>query len=216
MHPLLRSEFPPLRSLASVPNNLPQQLDTFVGRQREMAEVRALLAKSRLVTILAFGGVGKSRLAIQLGAEILDEYSGGVWLVELAGLAAGGDVSQPVAAVLGVKEPPVGDLIDAIVDALCDRELLLILDNCEHVIDAAARLAKRLLQTSPRLKILATSRDALRPPANGPIYWALCRFQTGATPRPSSLNGTLRSSFSWTARARRMSDSNLPLAPRSP
>ena len=183
VHPLLRSEFPPLRSLASVPNNLPQQLDTFVGREREMAEVRALLAKSRLVTILAFGGVGKSRLALQLGAEILDDYSGGVWLVELAGVAAGGEVSQPVAAVLGVKEPPVGDLIDAIVDALRDRELLLILDNCEHVIDAAARLAKRLLQTSSRLKILATSREALKTAGE----WS---YPLGTLPVPDARDAT--------------------------
>jgi predicted ATPase len=162
VHPRLRSEFPALRSLASTPNNLPQQLNSFVGRERELDEVKTLLGQHRLVTLLAMGGIGKSRLSVQLGAEVLDDFPDGVWLVELAPLTDPGAVPQAVASVLGVKEEAGGAVIDALLRFVRDRCLLVILDNCEHLVDAAADLAKRLLQAGPRVTVLATSRDGLQ------------------------------------------------------
>ena len=161
-HPSLRADFPALRTLESTPNNLPQQLNSFVGREREMAEVRELLRKHRLVTLLAMGGVGKSRLSIQLGAEILDDFPDGVWLVELAPVAESADVPQAAATVLGVKEEPGGGVMESLARFVHERRLLLILDNCEHVVAGAAGLAKRLLQSGPGITVLASSRDPLQ------------------------------------------------------
>jgi predicted ATPase/class 3 adenylate cyclase len=161
-HPSLRAVFPPLRSLEATPNNLAQQLNSFVGRERELAEVRALLAKTRLLTLLGMGGIGKSRLSVQLGAELLDEYPDGVWLVELAPLADSLLVPQALASVLGVKEDQGGSVIDALLRHVRDKTMLVILDNCEHVVHACADLAKRLLQASAGLRILGSSRDMLQ------------------------------------------------------
>jgi predicted ATPase len=162
VHPRLRSAFPPLRSLASTPNNLTQQLNSFIGRERELAEVRKLLGQHRLVTVLAMGGIGKSRLSVQLGAEVLDGYPDGVWLVELAPLTDPSAVPQAIASVLGVREDAGGSITEALLRFVRDRTLLLILDNCEHLVEASADLAKRLLQAGPGVSILATSRDALQ------------------------------------------------------
>lgn len=162
IHPGLRAEFPALRSLEATPNNLAQQLNSFVGRSRELADVRRLLAANRLVTLLGMGGIGKSRLSVQLGAEVLDDYPDGVWLIELAPLADAQLVPQAVASVLGVKEEAGGTVLDALLKFARDRTLLIILDNCEHLVHACADVAKRLLQAGPRVKILATSRDALQ------------------------------------------------------
>ena len=162
VHPRLRTEFPALRSLASTPNNLPQQLNSFIGREREMREIRALLAANRLVTLQAMGGIGKSRLSVQLAAEVLDEYVDGVWLVELAALSDPREVTQAVASVLGVKEEASLPLADALLRFVAERQLLLILDNCEHLIRACADLAKQLLRAGAQMKILATSRDVLQ------------------------------------------------------
>ncbi len=162
VHPGLRGDFPPLRSLEGTPNNLPQQLNSFVGREREVAEVKAMLHSNRLATLLGMGGIGKSRLSVQLGAEVLDEYADGVWLIELAALSDPQLVAQAVASVLGVKEEAGRPVIDALVKFVRDRQLLIILDNCEHVVHACAELTKQLLQAGPRLKILASSRDPLQ------------------------------------------------------
>lgn len=162
VHPQLRTEFPALRSLASTPNNLPQQLNSFIGREREMREIRALLAANRLVTLQAMGGIGKSRLSVQLAAEVLDEYPDGVWLIELAPLSDPGEVAQAIASVLGVKEEASRPLADALAAYVQERRMLLLLDNCEHLVRACADVAKRLLQAAASLKILATSRDVLQ------------------------------------------------------
>jgi predicted ATPase len=162
MHPDLRAQFPPLRSLESTPNNLAQQLNSFVGREREVAEVRERLARSRLLTLQGMGGMGKSRLSVQLGAEVMDDYPDGVWLVELAPLTDPRGVPQAVASVLGVKEEAGQDLGDALLRHVRDRQMLLILDNCEHVLTACAALAKSLLQAGAGVRVLATSRDALQ------------------------------------------------------
>ncbi len=162
VHPRLRADFPPLRSLEATPNNLAQQLNSFVGREREAAEVRALLTANRLVTLLGMGGIGKSRLSVQLGAEVMDDYADGVWLVELAPLSDPQLVAQAVASVLGVKEEAGRPVTEALIKFVRDRQLLIILDNCEHVVHACADLAKQLLQAGPLLKVLASSRDPLQ------------------------------------------------------
>jgi predicted ATPase/class 3 adenylate cyclase len=162
VHPTLRAQFPPLRSLEATPNNLAQQLNSFVGRERELVEVRQLLAKARLLTLLGMGGIGKSRLSVQLGAELLDDYPDGVWLVELAPLADPLLVPQALASVLGVKEERGASVTEALLAYVRDKTLLVILDNCEHVVNACADLAKRLLQAGPGVRVLTSSRDVLQ------------------------------------------------------
>jgi predicted ATPase/class 3 adenylate cyclase len=161
-HAQLRTQFPPLRSLEATPNNLPQQLNSFVGRERELAEAKNRLAKSRLVTLLGMGGIGKSRLSIQLGADLLDDYRDGVWLVELAPLTDPRLVAQAVASVLGVKEDAGHSVQEALLRYVRDKQLLLILDNCEHVVNACAELSKQLMQAGAGVKVLASSRDVLQ------------------------------------------------------
>jgi len=104
MHPQLRDDFPALRTLGSMPNNLPQQMTSFIGRERELAEVKKLLGNNRLVTLLGVGGIGKTRLALQVAAEILESYPDGVWLVELGSITDSLSVRTSVAQVLGVQE----------------------------------------------------------------------------------------------------------------
>jgi len=162
LHPQLRAEFPALRSLEATPNNLAQQLNSFIGRERELDEVRALLAANRLVTLLGMGGLGKSRLSVQLAAEVMDDYPDGVWLVELAPLSDPQLVAQAVASVLGVKEDAGRPVLDALIKFVRDRQLLIVLDNCEHLVRACAEFAKQILQAGPRVKVLASSRDYLR------------------------------------------------------
>ncbi|HSQ82297.1 MAG TPA: tetratricopeptide repeat protein [Casimicrobiaceae bacterium] len=162
LHPKLRAEFPPLRSLEATPNNLPQQVTSFVGRDRELAQARDLLTRGRLLTLLGVGGLGKSRLSLQIAAEMLDAFPDGVWLVELASIADERLVPLSVASALGVKEESGHPVQEALVRYVADRQLLIILDNCEHLIGACAHLAKALLQSGAHVRILATSREALR------------------------------------------------------
>jgi predicted ATPase/class 3 adenylate cyclase len=157
----LPAEFPPLRSLESVPHNLPLQLTSFVGREREMAEVAHLLGQTRLLTLTGVGGTGKTRLALQVAADQLAEYPQGVWLVELAPLADQALVPQTVAAVLGVREDGRRPLLATLTDVLRPKHLLIVLDNCEHLIDACAQLTDALLRACPKVQVLATSREAL-------------------------------------------------------
>jgi predicted ATPase/class 3 adenylate cyclase len=190
VHPRLRSEFPALRSLASTPNNLPQQLNSFVGRERELDEVRAMLGYPtvRLLTLLGMGGLGKSRLSLQAAAEVLDDYPDGVWFVELAPLSDPRSVPQAVASVLGVKEEAGGAVLDALLRFLRDKTLLLVLDNCEHVVQACAELARQVLQSAPRVKLLASSRDALQTAGETVIHVPpLAAPDAGATISPATL-----------------------------
>jgi predicted ATPase/class 3 adenylate cyclase len=161
-HPALRRSFPALRSLVVTPNNLPQQVTSFIGRDGQMAEIKAMLSNSRLLTLLGMGGLGKTRLSLQVAADVIDDYPDGVWFVELAPLADGQRVALAVASVLGVKEEPGHPVQDALAKYVEDRNLLLVLDNCEHLLDACAALVSSLLQAGPRLKVLATSREPLR------------------------------------------------------
>jgi predicted ATPase/class 3 adenylate cyclase len=159
--PGLPASFSALRSLDSLPGNLPVQLTSFVGREREMAEVQRLLAKSRLLTLTGPGGTGKTRLALQAAAEATESFSHGVWLAELAALSDPALLPQTVASVLGVREQPGRALLDTLQDYLRPKRLLLLLDNCEHLMAASAQLASRLLPACPQLKLLTTSREAL-------------------------------------------------------
>ena len=162
MHASLRESFPALRTLEATPNNLAQQLTSFVGRRRELAEVRTLLRNSRLVTLFGAGGIGKTRLSQQLAAEAMDDFPDGVWFVELATLTDPRLVPQSVAFVLGVKEEAGRPVVEALLKYVGDRRLLLILDNCEHLIQACAELTTQLLQAGPHVTILASSREHLR------------------------------------------------------
>jgi predicted ATPase/class 3 adenylate cyclase len=161
LHPQLRADFPALRTLEATPNNLPQQITSFIGREHELAEARELLRKTRLLTLTGAGGLGKTRLSLQLAAEAIDDYPDGVWFVELAPLADGDRVPQALADVLGVKEDAGRPVEEALVKHVGDRTLLVILDNCEHLTDTCAKLAVRLLKAAPRVKILASSREHL-------------------------------------------------------
>jgi predicted ATPase len=142
-------------------HNLPAQLTSFVGREREMAEVRRLLGQTRFLTLTGTGGCGKTRLALQVAADVLDAYPDGVWLVEFAPLAETLLVPQTVAVVLGVREQPGLPTQDVLATHLKPKRCLLVLDNCEHLLDACAALADSLLRACPRLAILASSRESL-------------------------------------------------------
>jgi predicted ATPase/class 3 adenylate cyclase/DNA-binding CsgD family transcriptional regulator len=159
----LRVEFPPLRSLgsAALPNNLPAQLATFIGRGRELAEVRALVESSRLVTLTGAGGCGKTRLGLQVAAELLDGSGDGVWLVELGAVADQDAVAPGVAGALGIAGQPGRPVAETLLDALAPQDILIVLDNCEHLIDACAKTAELILRRCPRVHLLATSREPL-------------------------------------------------------
>jgi predicted ATPase/class 3 adenylate cyclase len=157
----LPTHFPPLRTLDASPNNLPTQLTSFVGREREIAEVERLLGMTRLLTLTGSGGAGKTRLALQVAADLLANYPDGVWLVELAPLADPAVVPQTVASALSLHEQRGRPLLVTLADYLRSRQMLLLLDNCEHLIEACATLADELLRACPQLGILATSREAL-------------------------------------------------------
>ncbi len=158
--PGLPSSFPPLRLPEAYPHNLPAQMTSFIGREAERASARALLSESRLVTLTGPGGTGKTRLALEAAADSRELYPDGTWLVELAALADPALIDQEIAATLGVREDS-GRLRQALLAALRPQAALLILDNCEHLIDAVARLAEALLTLCPKLTVLATSREAL-------------------------------------------------------
>jgi predicted ATPase/class 3 adenylate cyclase len=169
--PPLPVDFPPLRELQATPHNLPQPLNRFIGREALLPGLRDQLATHRLVTLLGTGGIGKSRLAAQLAGEWVagegavdtpDHFVDGVWFVELAPVDDPQRLPQAVASVLGVKEEPGRPLAEALRQHVASRRLLLVLDNCEHVLDAAAALAKTLLQAAAGLTVLATSREPLR------------------------------------------------------
>ena len=141
--------------------NLPAQVSSFIGREVELAEVRALVGGSRLVTLTGAGGAGKTRLGLQVAAGLADGAGDGVWFADLAPLQDPDLVAVTVADVLGVRLEPGRPVLDAVVEAVGGRRLLVLLDNCEHVIGACAKLADALLRGCPSLALLATSREPL-------------------------------------------------------
>lgn len=160
-HPALLEDFPPLRSLNVLPNNLPVRLTSFVGREAEIDQVSRLLGQTRLLTLTGSGGCGKTRLAHQIGAEVLDSYEDGVWWVDLAPRSDPESVPNAIAETLAIKEVPFQPILESVRDSLSQKRLLLILDNCEHLIAACSGLAESLLTSCPELVILATSREPL-------------------------------------------------------
>ena len=159
----LEADFAPLRSLDNpgMPNNLPELVSSFVGREVEVADVRGLVETSRLVTLVGPGGVGKTRLGLQVAADLLDGSGEGVWLVELAAEREPEAVAEAVARTLGIMEQSGRTMPDTLVEALADRYVLIVLDNCEHLIGACAKLAEVVVRGCARVSLLATSREPL-------------------------------------------------------
>ncbi|MBK7975156.1 MAG: tetratricopeptide repeat protein [Deltaproteobacteria bacterium] len=158
----VRDDFPPLKTLDALPNNLPLKLTHFIGRERALAEVAELLARARLVTLTGTGGTGKTRLSLQLAGDVMERFEHGVWFVELAPHTDEQEVPRAVATALGIVELPGKPVTEVLGARLAGEERLVVLDNCEHVIGAAAELAATLLRASPRSRIIATSREPLR------------------------------------------------------
>ena len=143
------------------PNNLPLQVNRFIGREREMTAVRGLLVTTRLLTLTGAGGSGKTRLALQIATDLLEEFAHGVWWVELAALSDPLLVPQVVASVVGIPERAGYTVTEALSDALRPKQLLLVLDNCEHLLAACVQLIETLLHTCSQVRVLVTSREAL-------------------------------------------------------
>ena len=178
--PDLEQEFPALNSLTHATNNLPTQLTSFIGREHELAEAKSRLflsptgspngmlregaggeGSARLLTLIGPGGTGKTRLSIRLGSQLVSEFKDGVWLVELAPISDPALVLQAIASALDVRETPGTPLKSILHDFLREKQLLLILDNCEHLVDASAQAADEFLRVAPDIKIIASSREAL-------------------------------------------------------
>ncbi len=159
----LQAEFAPLRSLGNpaLPNNLPAQLATFIGRERELSDLRGLVGSSRLVTLTGAGGSGKTRLGLQVAAELLDGSGDGVWLVELAAVADEDAVAPAICRALGIATQPGRAVPETLLDALALQDVLIVLDNCEHLIGACAKTADAILRRCPRVHLVATSREPL-------------------------------------------------------
>lgn len=155
------ADFPPLRTLDSFPGNLPAQVSSFIGRAAEVSSVAAALRVSRIVTITGVGGVGKTRLAMQIAADLLPRYTEGAWLVELASVRDPADVVEAVAAAFHLANRAGPSLLDALVEMLAQKVLLLVLDNCEHVLGAVATLVARIERCCPGVVVLATSREGM-------------------------------------------------------
>ena len=139
-------------------HNLPAELSSFVGRRLQVEQLGVLLRSTRLLTLTGTGGVGKTRLARRVASEVFDEYPDGVWWVDLAPLSNARLVPRAVAAALGIREQPRRSLVETLSDALHRSTVLLVLDNCEHLLAACAALLDRLLARCPRVSIMATSR----------------------------------------------------------
>src|ERR1700678_92139 len=141
--------------------NLPAEVTRFIGRRRVLPQIRDALERYRLVTLRGVGGVGKTRLALHTAADLRRSFADGVWLVELSALRNEELLARTVAVCLGLPDQAAGDPVDLLADYLAERHLLLILDTCEHLVEACAKLAEVLLRAAPRLRILATSREPL-------------------------------------------------------
>ncbi len=179
LHTDLPASFPSIRSLDAYAHNLPVQVTSFVGRRQDLAAVAELVPKTRLLTLTGVGGSGKTRLALQAGAEFVSVFRDGVWLTELGPLDDGALIVTETAANLGVERLPGRSMQDSLIEYLRSRHTLLLLDNCEHVLDATVHFLDALLRACPRLQVLATSREAL-----GMAGEVLYRVPSLSVPRP--------------------------------
>ncbi len=191
VHPALPREFPPLRALDTTPNNLPGELTSFIGRRAELAQISDQLARVRLLTLTGAGGCGKTRLALQAAADAMDRYPDGVWWVKLARLEDPTLLPSVVVSALRLREVPGRPLLDTLVEHLCARRTLVVLDTCEHVLTAGAELAETLLRACPLLTIIATSREPLGVP--GEVTWRVPSMSLPAEPQREPIE-TLRQS----------------------
>src|SRR6202045_5252527 len=169
-HPDLCNDYPPLRTPKNIAaHSLPSQFTSFVGRSAQLAEARNLLAHNRLITLTGAGGVGKTRLAVEVASQLVAEYNDGVWYVDLAPITDPELVPVTVARALGLPDQPGRSTMDTLTRFLADRQMLVVLDNCEHLLDASAALVNALLATAARLTWLATSREAIG--VAGEVSW---------------------------------------------
>ncbi len=177
-HPDVSNEFPPLRTPKSTAApNLPAQLTTFVGRSAQIEDVQQILANNRLVTLAGAGGVGKTRLAVQVAGRLAEEFGRGVWFVDLAPVADPNIVAIAAARALGLPDQPGRTTMDTLVGFIGDRHMLMVLDNCEHLLDATAALINSLLSACPRLTLLVTSREPIG--VAGEVTWRVPSLSLG-------------------------------------
>jgi Adenylate and Guanylate cyclase catalytic domain/NB-ARC domain len=176
--PGLREEFPSLRALDTTPGNLRPAATSLIGRESEVDEIQAVVRSHRLVTLTGVGGVGKTRLALEVARQLADEFMDGVWVFELAAVGDPGAVPDAVAAVLGITQQPGKSVSESVAAALEGRSRLLVFDNCEHVLDAAADLIEAILTHSATVKVLATSREGLG--ATDEQLWPVSSLDVGA------------------------------------
>jgi hypothetical protein len=168
-------------------HNLPATRTSFVGREREMVELKRALAMTRLLTLTGAGGTGKTRLALEVARDLAGLYPDGVWLVELAALTQGALVPQVVAESLGVHEQPNRPLTATLAEALRAKKMLIVLDNCEHLVEAVAGLTDELLDACPKLRILTTSRERLN--VAGEVVWSVPPLSVPDAERSHNLEG---------------------------
>ena len=177
-HPDLVNEFPSLRvAKAVVSQRLPAQLTSFVGRESELAQLRELLAENRLVTLTGAGGVGKTRLAVQIAAQLTSDFADGVWYVDLAPITDPDIVPTAVARALELPDQPGRSTMETLTRFVANRQILMVLDNCEHLLDASAALAVALLGAAEKLTLLATSREAIG--VAGEVGWRVPSLSLG-------------------------------------
>ena len=202
VHPDLPLEFPPLRPLEQVAGNLPVPVSSFLGRERELGLVAEALADHRVVVLTGVGGVGKTRLALQAALEAVPSFADGAWWCELAGVREADAVADVVAATLRLQTDGSVPALDMLTDFLAGKQLLLALDNCEHLLGAVARLVLAVEHRCPRVTILATSREG-----SGRKVSASCRCRRSRLPRttrlPTRWGATKRCASSSNARERR-------------
>ncbi|BBX89782.1 adenylate/guanylate cyclase domain-containing protein [Mycolicibacterium boenickei] len=183
--PGLQTEFPPLTTTDPTPGNLQVPSTSFIGRQTELTELCTALRSHRLVTLTGVGGVGKTRLALEVASRCTDAYPDGVFVIELAAVGDPSAVPEAAAAVLGITQQPGLSVVDSMATALAGRARLLVLDNCEHVLDAAADLIEAIFSRSSTVAILATSREGLR--LNNEQLWPVPSLDVGTDPHSAAM-----------------------------